>query len=233
MSVLSRLVEVLFPPLCPVCREGLSDEGMCAGCMETVRWIERPFCTVCGIPFSAGTGEHRCAECIKRSQPFERARSAVYYQGAGLKAIRKFKYRYDMTVEPTLERFVTHGFELLDVAHLDLMVPVPLHTRRLKERGFNQALLIARILSKHTGIAVDWRSLRRISYTGPQVALEEKERLVNVRNAFRVEEEGLFRNKKVLLVDDVMTTGATIKECARTLKRAGAQVYALTVARVV
>ncbi len=233
MGVVHRLFELMFPPLCPVCREGLADDGLCAECVKTIRWIERPFCPVCGIPFSAGTDQHRCAECIKKRQPFERARSAIYYEGAGLKAIRRFKYRYDMTVEDSLRRFITYGLALLDTEGFDLMVPVPLHPKRLRERGFNQALLIARMLSGHTGIRVEPQALRRVKYTSPQVALEEKERLVNVRDAFMVEDEGLVRNKKVLLVDDVMTTGATIRECAGTLKRAGARVYALTVARVV
>ncbi len=233
MGLLSGLLDAVFPPLCPVCREGLIDEGLCTDCAKTVRWIRKPFCSVCGIPFSTGTDTHRCAGCIKKRQPFEMARSAIYYQGAGLRAIRRFKYRYDMTVVESLRRFVIHGFGLFGTDCFDLIVPVPLHPRRLRERGFNQALLIARILERHSGIRVEPRVLRRIKHTSPQVALEEKERLANVKDAFRVEDERLVRNRRVLLVDDVMTTGATIRECARTLKMAGATVYALTVARVI
>jgi ComF family protein len=256
--MLGKVLNILFPPICPLCGGGLSEGGLCRACLGTIKEVHGPVCTLCGIPFATGAGaDHLCGVCLESSQPFQKARSAVLYEGAALEAIHRLKYGGRLTLarplgriacgavsrlpDGTDDRFKSPGHISSDgkiqrspsSGTFDVVVPVPLHKGRLKERGFNQSLLIAREVATGLGAEVDYRSLRRIRPTRPQVDLKTDERRKNVRGAFGVIRPERVRRKRVVLVDDVFTTGATVRECAKVLKRAGAEVYVLTLARVV
>ncbi|MBI3752936.1 MAG: ComF family protein [Deltaproteobacteria bacterium] len=163
--------------------------------------------------------------------PFLKARSIGAYEGVLLEAIHMFKYSGKTSLAKPLGKLMADGFSNKGC---DLVVPVPLHKTRLKERGFNQSLFLARELAAIHNLPVDYIHLKRIRATDPQINLKEKERVKNVRGAFAAADGKVFIDKHILLIDDVYTTGATIRECGRILKRAGAKgIDVLTLARVV
>ena len=162
--------------------------------------------------------------------PYDRARAAALYEGPVAAAIKGFKFSAQMTFLPVLQSWLHRPACLEMAASADLLVPVPLHPRRLKARGFNQSWLLARGFK---GAALGQKIITRVRYTVPQVGLKPKERRANVRAAFSVSRPEEVQGKNVLLIDDLYTTGSTVKECALALRRAGAaRVEVLTVARV-
>lgn len=164
--------------------------------------------------------------------PFTLARSVYTYEGDILTAVHRFKYGGKIILARPLGQLLAEAAVGLDVRP-DIIVPVPLHKRRLRTRGFNQSLLLANEVSRRVDAGLDYLNLRRVIPTKPQISLKAKARERNVAGAFRVEDPVMFKGKKVLLIDDVFTTGATIKACAKALKKAGAEVFALTLARAV
>ena len=236
---LKALLDTLFPPLCHGCRQFIPDAGklhLCADCRAGSRAITSPCCPVCGIPFLTEAGiDHRCGACLSDPPRFDAARSAVLFEGAVRELIHRFKYSSK----------VQHGrpLALLAAGHLagfagecaaDLVIPVPLHVKRLRERGFNQAVLLGEILAKQWGLPLSRRNLRRTRWTEPQISLTAAERKQNVQGAFSLSDRAAVKDRKILLVDDVFTTGSTVAECARTLKKGGAKaVYVVTVARAI
>lgn len=232
--MLRSLIDLFFPPVCALCEEALRSGPFCAGCLEKfeAKKITSPLCTSCGIPFpSSGANDHECGGCINGNIPFMKARSAYTYDGVVLEAIHKLKYRGKVTLAGPLGALIA-GAAIFPKAP-DLIVPVPLHKRRLRHRGFNQSLLLSREVSKALSVPLDYINLKRVRETEQQINLTALERVRNVSGAFETGRAGVFKGRQVLLVDDVFTTGATITECSRVLKRAGAKVFALTLARAV
>jgi ComF family protein len=236
----SAVLDFCLPRTCAGCQQTwmLSEQGCwCPGCREALVWIGSPRCPVCGIPFldSPESGDHLCGDCLKGTFDFVAARSAVLYAGVARERIHQLKFGGKLHWVPALAGLLADSVKLGDaVTQVDMILPVPLHTQRLRQRGFNQAGLIAREFGRVRSIPVRFGVLIRHRATLPQTRLGRRERLDNVRGAFRVASPEVVRGRSVLLIDDVFTTGTTLSECARVLKRTGAQaVYALTVARVV
>ena len=225
---------LLFPPLCPLCKGFVEKTGFCGACISGFKKIEGPICGICGIPFaSENSPNHTCGECIKNKAPFVKARSAYQYEGKILDAIHLFKYNADLGLALPLSELTARALDFGEKEKPDIITPVPLHRKRLKKRGFNQSLILARHLAKILGVSeVDCLHLERIRHTLPQTNLRERERRINVKGAFSVKDPSPFKNKRVLLVDDVLTTGATVRECSKVLKKAGAEVFIVTLARV-
>ncbi len=227
---------VLFPPVCAGCRRQVLEPGvLCGACWSRLGFLERPWCPVMGTPFSHEMGEgFLSAEAIADPPPFERARAAVSYGGVARDMVQALKYRDRTDLAPWLAKWMARvGAEL--VAEADLVVPVPLHRRRFFSRGFNQSAELGRALAKQGGVPFSPSALRRVKPTRRQVGLERGEREANVRGAFRVPPEAgpAVAGRRILLVDDVYTTGATVRAAARALKRGGAgAVDVLTFARV-
>lgn len=230
-------LDFFLPRLCVFCQEAVGAEAPCAvcrACEARLDWVKSPLCPCCGRVFPVREGtDHLCGSCQSDPPPFSRARAALLYdeEGPSGVAIKSFKYRRRLDMLPVMHHWLSSPVCQELAAQADLIVPVPLHPRRLRERGFNQALLLAQAF---TGLPLARELLVRVRHTPPQTTLKNpKERRENVRGAFAVPRPELVRGKKVLLVDDVFTTGATVRECARTLRRAGArEVLVLTVARV-
>jgi len=228
----SRLIDLVFPPLCYACRTILPAAGalkLCAACLATVQPICEPFCNCCGRPFATFGGEnHLCGRCILSPPQFVAARAALRYENTTRELIHRFKYGYKVMLRrplallaaPRLDDFVA-GFGA------DLILPVPLHVKRLRQRGFNQALLLAEIFSQRWHIPLSRNNLRRIRWTEPQVSLSAAERAENVKGAFSLARPGDFKGRRVLLIDDVYTTGSTVKECSRVLQKEGGAVTAV------
>lgn len=228
--------KLLFPPLCAGCRREVSQPGsICGACWPKVRFLERPWCAVMGTPFSHDMGEgFLSAEAIANPPPFARARAAVAYSGVARRMVQGLKYSDRTDLAPWMARWMARaGAELLDDA--DIVVPVPLHWRRFLTRRFNQSAELARAICEQSGTLFAPSAVKRIKKTRQQVGLHLREREDNVRSAFAVpvEQDILVRGRRVLVIDDVYTTGATVSAVARALKKSGATaVDVLTFARV-
>lgn len=227
---------LMFPPMCLACREIVGRPGtLCGGCWAAMRFLEKPWCPVMGTPFSHDMGDgFLSAEAIANPPPYGRARAAVAYAGAARRMVSDLKFRDRGELAPWMARWMLRaGGEL--VADADLIVPVPLYRGRYLRRRYNQSAELARTLARLAGLPFEPDAVRRIRGTRPQVGLKASERARNVRGAFRVADERdiLVRGRRVLLVDDVFTTGATVAAVTRALKRAGVGgVDVLTFARV-
>jgi ComF family protein len=227
--VVSQTIGALFfPSQCYFCvsTEVDPDTYLCSVCNEALRFIDVPFCKKCGRPMESGSynGELYCLSCMKCPPKFDVARYGVIYSGGVRDSLKSFKYNGALHQIGVLSWIAERSFKRhFDAQDFDLLAPVPIHTRRLIHRGFNQSALLAEKLSQFTGLKMDRTSLRRIRDTPPQVGLPRKERVLNVRNAFKVCNRTKISSRRILLVDDVSTTGSTISEASKALLEAGAE----------
>ena len=236
-AALRFAVDTALPPLCASCREPLGDgAGLCAACWSKLAFIEPPYCARLGIPFVYDPGPGLLSmEAIANPPAYDRARAAVRYDDIARELVHRLKYGDRLDLAPTMGRWMARaGRELL--AGADALVPVPLHWRRLWARRFNQSASLASAVSRAANVPVLYESLKRVRATPQQVGLDKGERAGNVSGAFRVPAErkvDVF-GRRLILVDDVLTSGATVDACARALLRAGAaHVDVLVFARVV
>lgn len=227
---------LLFPPACAGCRGRVEVPGtLCGRCWPKLRFLERPWCAVLGTPFAHEMGEGAVSpEAIANPPPFARARAAVSYSGVAREMVQGLKYNDRTDLAPWMAGWMARaGAEL--VADADLVVPVPLHWRRFLSRRFNQSAELARALAAQANLPFEPDVLVRRKETRHQVGLGAREREDNVRGAFSVPPRAavLLAGRRVLLIDDVYTTGATVAAATRALKRGGASaVDVLTFARV-
>jgi len=222
---LAACADLIVPPACLVCRTRLGDHHLlCATCWREVRFIRPPLCDVLGMPLPFDIGERMVsAAAVARPPAYDRARAVAHYSGAMRTLVHQFKYADRHDARALFGRWLAEaGRDLLPGT--DVIVPVPLGRWRLLRRRFNQAAILALELSRLTGIAADPRLMVRSRFTASQVGLTHDQRRRNVAGAFRVApgRQASVRGRSVLLLDDVITTGATAEACARALKRAGA-----------
>jgi len=221
----TRFLDLLFPPRCIGCRRVGS--WLCAECLDQMPRVEPPFCARCGDVVAA---DGICARCRTAPLQIECIRSVVYFEGVLREAMHWLKYRGRTALAEPLGGLLA-AYWMQHPMTADVVVPVPLHATRLRERGYNQAALLAREMARRVGLVVDELTLVRQRATAPQVELDAKQRKENVRDAFRCSDDALT-SKQVLLIDDVCTTGATLEACAVALLEGGARgVQALTLAR--
>jgi ComF family protein len=235
-GVFGAALDLALPLLCPVCRAPVEDRGLCATCWSKLAFIAPPYCERLGIPFAFDAGPGLLSmEAINNPPAYQRSRAAVRYDDISRVLVHSLKYGDRLDLAPAMGRWMARaGHELL--AEADLLVPVPLHWRRLWARRFNQSAALAEEIARMSQVAVGHGALRRVRATVQQVGLSKEERAENVQGAFRVDAEGkgLIARQRLVLIDDVMTSGATAQACARALLRAGAaRVDVLVFARVV
>lgn len=236
-ATLQLALNFALPPLCPSCREPLSDgAGLCAPCWSKLSLIEPPYCARLGIPFVYDPGPNLLSmEAIANPPAYNRARAAVRYDDVARTLVQGFKYSDRLDLAPMMARWIARaGCELL--AGADALIPVPLHWRRQWSRRFNQSAVLATEISTLSGVTVMHRGLKRVRATSQQVGRSKAERAENVQGAFRVPDESKadIYGRRLILVDDVLTSGATVNSCARALLRAGAaNIDVLVFARVV
>ncbi len=227
----------VYPEVCQLCgleRATPAECFVCASCRSRVRHIRPPVCRRCGLPFQGAiTTEFECHHCREAELHFEFARSAVVARGEVLDLLHRYKYHRAFWCEPLLaDWLIGAAAPELSRQDWDLVVPVPLYPARQREREFNQAERLARRLAQATGIPLERRLLRRVRPTQTQTLLHREERLRNVRRAFAVGPRRRLNGQRIVLVDDVFTTGATTSACAQALRAAGAgRVCVWTVAR--
>jgi ComF family protein len=235
-AALGAALNVALPPLCPACRELVGDNGLCAPCWSKLSFIAPPYCERLGIPFAYDPGPGVLSmQAISDPPAYTRARAAVRYDEIARSLVHSLKYGDRLDLAPTAGRWMARaGRELLEDA--DALVPVPLHWRRLWTRRFNQSAMLAKAISPIVGVPLAENALSRVKATAQQVGLSQAERASNVQGAFRVQPDGKaeVKGRNLVLVDDVLTSGATADACARALLRAGAsRVDVLVFARVV
>jgi ComF family protein len=243
VGALTELVNFLYPPRCAACGVPFDISTpfrVGDDCLDRAEPIPEPRCEICGAPLeSSVSGESRCARCIAHRPAFHRARALARYRssaedepGSLPALLRRHKYGLDQAAGRALAEYIDGGFPF-DAGDYDVVVPIPLHRRRLWWRGFNQAALLAAEVAHRIGLPLDAASVVRSRFTPPQTARDHDDRRRNVARAFSVRRPASIRGRRVLLVDDVMTTGATADECARVMLAAGAlSVDVFTLARV-
>lgn len=236
-GALKGAIDFALPPLCLACRKPVaSDGGLCGECWRGLRSIERPFCEVLGTPFTYDLGPGAVsADAIANPPAFDRARAAVVYDGVARDLVHRLKYGDKGDLARWMAGWMLRaGADLLTDAQL--VVPVPLHRGRLWSRRFNQAAHLAHAIGRSRGLPVASQCLERVRATRQQVGLSAADRSKNVKGAFRLSTGGsaVAQDRRILLVDDVLTTGATVDACARALRRGGAKcIDVLVFARVV
>lgn len=229
------LLDLVYPRSCHGCGGGTSpNRSLCWDCLRTFPLLRHPFCRVCGNPVSGAVDhEYVCTLCGREPPAYHRARSAARHDGGLQQCLLDYKYNRALWLTRDLVDLLEGAYR----AHFedlppDMLVPVPLHAARRRHRGYNQAALLAGGLARRLGRPCQSRLLQRIRPTPTQTHLTAGQRLANVRGAFRCKHPKGIEHRTLLLIDDVMTTGSTVHECARVLVKAGAaQVNVLTVAR--
>jgi ComF family protein len=235
-----QVLRFVLPVECLSCGRSLSTDPVpffCTVCWQTIRPLHQPVCVRCDQPFVSPaaityTPNHQCQYCQEQPPDFERAWTLFPYLSPLRDAICSFKYKGKLTLARPLAQLMIstlpHGIDA------DVIIPVPLHPARLRAREFNQSLLLADQLSHHLSRPVSATNLVRIAATDPQTTLSRQARLRNLRKAFAIRRPQDLAEKRILLVDDVFTTGTTLNECAKTLRKAGSgPVFALTLARTI
>jgi ComF family protein len=225
-------MELIFPPQCILCRGG-SPLPICLTCQSTFQYVKPPYCQCCGTPRTGSDGDPLCADCRNNPPSYDLIRSACIYGGTAKKAITAYKFHGRRKLSSIFSGLLVDMLRRESIEKdVDLICAVPLHRDREKVRGYNQAALLSDIISRETGIRNEATLLIRTRRTDTMNRLKRGARFRNMENAFSVTDNNLVRGKKVLMVDDIITTGATLHECAKTLKDAGAlRVYGATIAR--
>ncbi len=236
-----KILDFVFPQNCISCEGDIKEAGnfLCSGCRKDIGFIRQPFCVHCGVPadlsYEYPHEEFLCGVCRQNPYQFDQARSLGFYDTVLRTAIHHFKYRRQMGVLPEIDCLLEKYFEENPGFCQGFTVsPVPLHFNKMKERGFDQAFLIARQVAKVLKLPLEGGLLRRVRATSAQATMTRTERARNIKGAFEVNRPELVAGKNILLVDDVFTTGATVNEASRTLKKNGvAKVHVFTLGRVV
>ncbi|HIJ81026.1 MAG TPA: ComF family protein [Desulfuromonadales bacterium] len=233
---LRAILDFLSPPLCHVCRAFIPDAGelhICPACREQLTPVITPLCSVCGIPFDGSGQDHVCGACLTDRPHFDSARAPLLYEGSVRNLIHSFKYdRRTHLRRPLALLIIEHLGTFLNAGRFDMIIPVPLHRSRLRSRGFNQAILLGSLLAERLSLPMPVNLLDRIRKTEQQVDLTAAQRRQNVKGAFAVIVPERVREKRIILLDDVMTTGSTVDECALELKKSGSVgVSVVTIAR--
>ncbi len=234
-NAIARLIlGLIYPPRCQICGKGfaLFEYGvLCDNCAAGIKLNNPPFCKRCGIP-----GEHKggiCEDCNRAAYHFSANHAVSIYDGMMRECIHKFKYKSGLALEGLFADLMSEfAGQYMDMTRYDWLAPVPLHSVKERERSFNQSLILSVNLSKRFGIPVLRKGLVRVRPGRPQMTLSKEKRLEDIKGAFKIKDPRVVKDRSVLIVDDVFTTGATANECSRVLKEAGAgPVEVFTLAR--
>lgn len=221
MKFTQKLLSIILPQTCSACSQIIkSTQHLCETCDGQIRRVQDPCCTRCGLPFIAFSGPmHPCYHCLTDIPTYNWHRSTVLYRDPVNNLIHKFKYKAQTNLISLFSDWMVSSYGDC-LSNVDYLIPVPLARRRLKKRSFNQSLELARLLSRQKGIALLVHSLQKIRETPTQMGLKRKERKKNLKGAFTWQDKkNVIKDKRVLLIDDVFTTGSTLDACAQVLRK--------------
>ena len=230
-------LDLLFPPRCHICDIQMTVQRqsyICADCFAQLVFLQSPLCLRCGCQFEIFTGakDHYCSDCLQDMPSFDTARSLLRYRAPLPGLLHRLKYRADSSVIGAIEAILAHNGKIWEQEKCELIIPVPLHAKRLRQRGFNQSQLLARLAFSGFQEKIAINLLLRSKNTTSQTGLSGLERRKNLKDAFFVTSKGMVEGRSVWLVDDVFTTGTTVSECSKILKKNGAsEVHVWTFAR--
>jgi ComF family protein len=233
--MISRFFNIIFPPKCLNCNVIIGEVGgLCSLCFEKINFTTSPSCAICAFPFEYDLGEEAlCAACINHKPAYDKAFTVFTYNEHSKELIHKFKFADQTYATPYFANWIKRAAkDALEDA--DIIIPVPLHKLRLYKRMYNQSALLAKAIARISNVKYNPYILKRIRNTTPQSGLSQKQRQGNVKNAFAINPKQLaaIKGKNIILIDDVMTTGATIEECCKILRKAGvSKIYVVTLAR--
>ncbi len=239
LNLFEYLVNLLYPPACAACSKSITSQDsarhLCAECSSDITPISSPLCPLCGIPFTSRAGnDHVCGSCIKRRPVFDSARALFQYEGTIRKLIHRIKFNADSNALRVLSQMAGDLLQCSDFTAYSSVVPIPLHISRLRERGYNQAVVLVRRIFPSEMVKTDL--LERVKATRPQMELSSESRKKNVQGAFRLRagRTDAVKGNAILLFDDIITTGSTAESAAAVLKRAGAsRVDVMAIARTI
>ncbi|MBI5196712.1 MAG: ComF family protein [Nitrospirae bacterium] len=227
--MLNKFLNILFPESCPVCKKPSTyhkTAPICAECWDGISPYNGPICRICGKPL-VSDASIECGICITSKPAFKQARSFGLYDGTLKEAVNLLKYHKIKRLSKPLSAIILRT----EITGIDVVLPVPLYKKRLRHREFNQSALLAKYLAGSMGVPLAIDCLVKVRDTMPQVGLRAQEREKNIKNAFEVRDKRFIQGKTLMLVDDVITTGATVRECSRQLKKAGAKdIYVIALA---
>ncbi|PLX84929.1 MAG: amidophosphoribosyltransferase [Desulfuromonas sp.] len=229
----SGLLDLLLPPACPLCGRQLQSGGpaapFCSACQKGIHPLVSPSCPRCALPFTSDAGsDHHCEACIRKPPPFAWVRAAGLYEDSLRRAVQRFKYEGAIYLDRALSHLLAQALQGDRERFCpDLLVPVPLHRSRLRQRTFNQALLLARALGRRWDVPAAADLLERTRPTPAQQGLDARQRRRNLKGAFALRRP--LAGRRILLIDDVMTTGATARECSAVLLKGGADAVGVAV----
>lgn len=235
--LLISFLQLLYPPRCGCCGDPVAAHfagPICSACLNRVEVLSSPLCLKCGRGLSAdgGSEDRYCGSCLKKPPVFNSARSCFSYQGSVRSLLHRLKYASDSSAAATLAKLIEKTGVLADAGSFEVIVPVPLHPSRLRRRGLNQALVLAKAIFAEEPEKIEPNMLIRVKNTVAQTRLSGSERRRNLHGAFAINPGAAIAGKRICLVDDIFTTGTTVSECARMLKKCGAEaVDILTCAR--
>lgn len=235
-DLITHFLDILFPPRCGACRVRLktgSGKSLCTSCFAKITFLRLPVCRICGLELnSSGAKSDLCGDCLKSPPPFSFARSVVWYDEVVRELVLRLKFSSDTSVIPALLQLIS-AYDTTDFLASDWIIPVPLHNRRLRQRGLNQALILAGLVFPEDKERLRHDLLIRTKNTLPQTRLSGVARRKNLRGSFETVKPGELSGAVVCLVDDVYTTGTTAAECSLAILKSGAEeVRVLTLARV-
>jgi ComF family protein len=234
LSLIGAIQDLLFPPVCVVCGQRLAHSQpplFCDHCLGELAFINSPLCPCCGLAYNGGD-DHLCGACLRQQYSFDRARSLLVYTPAVAPLILRLKFSGQLSALSSLGALTARSPSLDDLSEPDWIIPVPLYRKRLRQRGYNQATLIAQACFPQWRHKIRHNLLTRPQPTRPQTQLTGRARRTNLAHAFALVKEKDITGRDILLVDDVLTTGSTVNECAKTLRRGGARrIEIYTVAR--
>ncbi len=240
MNILSKIINLILPPQCYLCGRVLkTDKGLCNKCISEINFINGIICYRCGTPlYEVPSGDNKhllCGGCLqKKRHLFRFSRSSCVYDEISKKLILDFKFHDKTDLAPFLAKMMYVAAKDIFASGVDVIIPVPMHYTRMLKRRYNQASLLAKELGKLSNTKVNYTTVVKIKKTKPQAQCSGFERIKNIKDAFYVKNCEDIRNKRVLLVDDVLTTGSTLRECALAIKKAKPKsIDSLTITRVV
>ncbi len=219
-EIIKASLTLLFPPTCPCCKKmtGNNSQPLCGECFAQLKFIKTPYCSCCGRVFSGSGENHLCGDCLKSSWAFDKARSIFSYEKIIARLIHELKYSGKTTGLETIGWLSRQTAIIDDFDNPDFIIPVPLHIKRLRQRGFNQAQVLAKSIFPDDKKKIRTDLLIRQTDTQSQTGLSGKQRRKNLKNAFIVKNPSEITGRNILILDDVFTTGSTVNECAKALK---------------